>query len=103
MILEQNRYLDELKMEVDGAQYSSTAPDNKQTSKVKEAGEKSDPDIHQVVQDHANMSKVVMSRNKRKLYEAMEVNASMMPFLLFSGGKRVHVSDVVKLPWIIMR
>ncbi|XP_041003767.1 pescadillo homolog [Juglans microcarpa x Juglans regia] len=73
MILEQNRYLDELKMEVDGVRSSSTVPDNKQTSKVKKAGEESDPDIQRVVQDHANMSKVVMSRNKRKLYEAMEI------------------------------
>ncbi|KAB1206062.1 hypothetical protein CJ030_MR7G009291 [Morella rubra] len=70
MILEQNQYLDELKMEVIG----TTTADNKQsTSKEMEAREASDPDIQRIVQDHANMSKVVMSRNKRKLYEAMEI------------------------------
>ncbi|KAG6716059.1 hypothetical protein I3842_04G028500 [Carya illinoinensis] len=73
MTLEQNRYLDELKMEVDGLQSSSTGPDNKQTSKEMEAREESEPDIQRIAQDHANMSKVVMSRNKRKLYEAMEI------------------------------
>ncbi|KAF5457282.1 hypothetical protein F2P56_021395, partial [Juglans regia] len=73
MTLEQNRYLDELKVEVDGLQSSSTGLDNKQTSKEMEAREESEPDIHRIVQDHANMSKVVMSRNKRKLYEAMEI------------------------------
>ncbi|KAG6656522.1 pescadillo homolog [Carya illinoinensis] len=73
MTLEQNRYLDELKMEVDGLQSSSTGPNNKQTSKEMEAREESEPDIQRIAQDHANMSKVVMSRNKRKLYEAMEI------------------------------
>ncbi|XP_041009178.1 pescadillo homolog [Juglans microcarpa x Juglans regia] len=73
MTLEQNRYLDELKVEVDGLQSSSTGQDNKQTSKEMEAREESEPDIHRIVQDHSNMSKVVMSRNKRKLYEAMEI------------------------------
>uniref|UniRef100_A0A2N9HG41 Pescadillo homolog n=1 Tax=Fagus sylvatica TaxID=28930 RepID=A0A2N9HG41_FAGSY len=43
MILEQNRYLDELKMEVKGVQDSSTASDNKQSSsKEMEAREESE-------------------------------------------------------------
>ncbi|KAB1209128.1 hypothetical protein CJ030_MR6G015554 [Morella rubra] len=70
MILEQNRYLDELKMEVIG---TTTSDDKQSISKEMEAREASDPDIQRIVQDHANMSKVVMSRNKRKLYEAMEI------------------------------
>uniref|UniRef100_A0A2N9G399 Pescadillo homolog n=1 Tax=Fagus sylvatica TaxID=28930 RepID=A0A2N9G399_FAGSY len=74
MILEQNRYLDELKMEVKGVQDSSTASDNKQSSsKEMEAREESEPDLEQMAQDHANMSKIVMSRNKRNLLEAMEI------------------------------
>ncbi|GMY34147.1 pescadillo like [Fagus crenata] len=74
MILEQNRYLDELKMEVKGVQDSSTASDNKQSSsKEMEAREESKLDLEQMAQDHANMSKIVMSRNKRNLLEAMEI------------------------------
>lgn len=73
MLSEQKRYLDELKKEVDGVQYSSAALDNKQgSSKETDVGE-SEPDLQQIVQDQANLSKVVMSRNKRKLYEAMEI------------------------------
>jgi pescadillo protein len=83
MILEQNRYLDELKMEVKGVQDSSTASDNKQSSsKEMEAREESEPDLEQMAQDHANMSKIVMSRNKRNLLEAMEVILLVMLFLL---------------------
>lgn len=74
MILEQNRYLDELKMEVEGVQNSSTPSDNKQSSsKETEAREESEPDLEQIVEDYANMSKTVMSRRKRKIYEAMQI------------------------------
>lgn len=86
MILEQNRYLDELKMEVEGVQNSSTPSDNKQSSS-KEAREESEPDLEQIVEDYANMSKTVMSRRKRKIYEAMQVTLLVKQFLLFYSKK----------------
>lgn len=88
MILEQNRYLDELKMEVEGVQNSSTPSDNKQSSsKETEAREESEPDLEQIVEDYANMSKTVMSRRKRKIYEAMQVTLLVKQFLLFYSKK----------------
>jgi len=73
MTIEQNQYLDELKMEVDGVQHSSTASDNKQSSSKETEARESEPDLQQIVQDHAKMSEVLMSRRKRGIYEAMQI------------------------------
>ncbi|XP_062151439.1 pescadillo homolog [Alnus glutinosa] len=72
MLVDQNQYLDELKLEVDGVQYSSTASDNKQSSSKGTEARESEPDLQQIVQDYANRSTVVMSRRKRGMYEAMQ-------------------------------
>lgn len=79
MMALEKQYHDELKMELEGNEYSSSASDkNKQIS-----GEDSDdeeareeeslPDMQDIANDAANMSTLLMSRKKRGLYEAMKV------------------------------
>lgn len=89
MLIAQNQYLNELKLEVDGVQYSSTASDNKQSSSKETEARESEPDLQQIVQDHANRSTVLMSRKKRGLYQAIEVNLSIMLFLFFYNKKQL--------------
>lgn len=70
----QKQYLDELKMELNGVQYSAGSSANKQNSAEEtKAGEESLPESQQDADDAANLSTVLMSRKKRKLLEAMEV------------------------------
>lgn len=74
MSILEKQYHDELKMELQGVQYSSVSNANKQNSAEDvEAGEKSLSDLQQVEKDHANIEKVVMSRKKRGLLEAMKI------------------------------
>ncbi|KAA8530201.1 hypothetical protein F0562_004910 [Nyssa sinensis] len=87
MSILQKQYHDELKMELQGVQYSSVSNVNKQKSaEDAEAQEDSLPDMQQIVEDNANLSKVVMSRKKRRLYEAMQIGKER---------KRAHV-DLLK-------
>jgi pescadillo protein len=97
MLVDQNQYLDELKLEVDGVQYSSTASDNKQSSSKGTEARESEPDLQQIVQDYANRSTVVMSRRKRGMYEAMQVNLSIMLLVLLYDKKKVCFE--VRMPW----
>lgn len=71
----QKQYHDELKRELQGAQYSviSNASKEKYADDTEAKGD-SLPDLRQVAEDVANMSKVLMSRKKRGLLEAMEKN-----------------------------
>ncbi|KAI8533641.1 hypothetical protein RHMOL_Rhmol10G0025300 [Rhododendron molle] len=70
----QKQYLDELKMELNGVQYSAGSSANKQNSAEEtKAGEESLPESQQDADDAANLSTVLMSRKKRKLLEAMEI------------------------------
>ena len=79
MSILEKQYHDELKMELQGVQYPSVSNANKQNSTDDtEDGEEPLPDLQQVAEDAANMSKVVMSRKKRKLYEAMQVKLSIL-------------------------
>lgn len=100
MTIEQNQYLDELKMEVDGVQHSSTASDNKQSSSKETEARESEPDLQQIVQDHAKMSEVLMSRRKRGIYEAMQVNLSVMLLVLFYDKKKKRAFEV-RISWTI--
>lgn len=79
MMALEKQYHDELKMELQGNPYSSSASDkNKQIS-----GEDGDdgeamedeslPDVQDIANDAANMSTLLMSRKTRGLYEAMKV------------------------------
>ncbi|XAR51908.1 hypothetical protein NMG60_11006704 [Bertholletia excelsa] len=71
----EKQYHEELKKELQGFQFSSILNANKQnTTEDREAHEEeSVPDLQQEVADAANMSKVVMSRRRRKIYEAIEI------------------------------
>lgn len=69
MMALEKQYHDELKKELEGVPYS-----NKHSSVAEtEDGEEPVVDLQQVAEDAANMSKVVMSRKKRGLLEAIEV------------------------------
>ncbi|KAK9272607.1 hypothetical protein L1049_002982 [Liquidambar formosana] len=75
MSILEKQYHDELKMELQGIQYSSSVSNmNKQIS-VEDTGAREEPvpDLQQIAEDTVNMSKVVMSRKKRRLYEAMQI------------------------------
>lgn len=68
----EKQYHDELKMELQRVPYSSST--SKQISVDEtEAGEETLPDIQQIAEDAANMSKIIMPRKKRGLYEAIQV------------------------------
>ncbi|XP_077221008.1 pescadillo homolog [Tasmannia lanceolata] len=73
-ILEKQHH-DQLNMELQGITYSASLSNKNVKSSVEntEAKEDSVPDLEQVIEDTRNMSKVVMSRKKRKLYEAMQI------------------------------
>ncbi|KAF8365021.1 hypothetical protein HHK36_032976 [Tetracentron sinense] len=75
MLVHEKRFHDELKMEQEGVQYSASVANKIMQSSVEvtEAREVSLPDFAQVTEDAASMSKVVMSRKKRRLYEAMQI------------------------------
>lgn len=79
----EKQYLDELKMEVKGSQYSSPSDNSKQNTDedMMETREETEtvPEVEQIANDTANMSKILMSRKKKGLYEAMKVtsNASL--------------------------
>ncbi|MQL81465.1 hypothetical protein Taro_013919, partial [Colocasia esculenta] len=73
MMLEQ-QYHDELNMELQGISYSESLSKKKAHSIVEEQKEDNVLDAEEVANDISNMSKVVMSRKKRKLYEAMQIS-----------------------------
>ncbi|KAI3446203.1 hypothetical protein Pfo_002868 [Paulownia fortunei] len=78
MSMLEKQYHEELKLELQGAQYSALSSD------IEGGDAEGDtvPDLQQLSEDAANMSKVVMSRKKRKLLEAMEIGKER---------KRAHV------------
>ncbi|KAI3677640.1 hypothetical protein L6452_36906 [Arctium lappa] len=71
MSILQEQYHQELKMEVEGTQYTSVP-----TTEVKKkiAEDTDDTALQQFAEDDDNMSKVAMSRKKRRLYEAMKIS-----------------------------
>ena len=71
MSILQKQYHDELKLELQGTQYPSIVD----TVKQNDAVEESLSNLLQITEDADNMSKVVMPRRKRKLYEAMQVSS----------------------------
>ncbi|XP_068656318.1 pescadillo homolog [Aristolochia californica] len=84
MLTLQKQFHDELSMELQGVTYSmlsnkraKSSPD--ETEVLEEPG----PDPNQLVEDDRDMSNVMMSRGKRKLYEAMQIG---------KGKKRANVS-----------
>ncbi|PIN07133.1 Protein required for normal rRNA processing [Handroanthus impetiginosus] len=75
----ERQYHEELKLELQGTQ-SPTAPAS--DIEGKDAEGEIVPNLQQIAEDAANMSKVVMPRKKRKLLEAMEIGKER---------KRAHV------------
>ncbi|KVG91779.1 hypothetical protein Ccrd_026109 [Cynara cardunculus var. scolymus] len=71
MSILQEQYHQELKMEVEGTQYTSLP-----TTEIKKkiAEDTDDNALQQFAEDDDNMSKVAMSRKKRRLYEAMKIS-----------------------------
>ncbi|KAL8556250.1 hypothetical protein ACS0TY_003888 [Phlomoides rotata] len=74
MLMEEKKYHEELQRELQGTQYSTISSD----IEVKDAI----PDLQQHAEDEDNMTKVGMSRKKRKLIQAMEIGKER---------KRAHV------------
>ncbi|KAI4383836.1 hypothetical protein MLD38_009632 [Melastoma candidum] len=71
----EKQYHEELRAELAGAQTpASAAGPSLQISTENAGDEDSDPNMQQTADDDANMPLVMMSRKKRKLYEAMEIN-----------------------------
>ncbi|KAG6583585.1 Pescadillo-like protein [Cucurbita argyrosperma subsp. argyrosperma] len=76
MMALEKQYHDELKLELQGVQYSSATSnvDKQSSDQENEGGEDADlPDPEQIAEDNANLPLVVMSVNKKKLYEAMQI------------------------------
>lgn len=76
MLVLEKQYHDELKMELQGVPYSSSVQNTNKEGSVEDTEAEvrdSVPDLQQIAEDSANMSKIVMSRKKRKLYEAMQI------------------------------
>ncbi|KAL0422847.1 UNVERIFIED_CONTAM: Pescadillo [Sesamum latifolium] len=69
MSMLEKQYHEELKVELQGAEYSAPSSD----IEGRDAEGDTIPDLQQLAEDAANMSKVVMPRKKRKLLEAMEI------------------------------
>ena len=91
MLALEKQYHNELQLELQGVQYSSSVSNVNKRSSVEdtEAGEESLPDMQQIAEDSTTMSKVVMSRKKRRLYEAMQVTLfTPIMLLLFLFGMR---------------
>ncbi|XP_073023444.1 pescadillo homolog isoform X1 [Primulina eburnea] len=70
MAILEKQYHHELNLELQGVQYSvvSNEVEGKDDEEVETA-----PDINQIAADEANMSKMLMSRKRQKLYDAMDM------------------------------
>ena len=78
MAAQEKQYHEELKMEINGSK-DVVAP-----VLAEGEGEESVPDAMQIAQEDADMPKVLMSRKKRKLYDAMKVCTHLhLPFFFF--------------------
>ncbi|KAL3613995.1 hypothetical protein CASFOL_042069 [Castilleja foliolosa] len=72
MSIKQKQYLKELGDELGGSRHS-VAPSSSIDDRDAEDDNSTKPDLKQIAEDANNMSKVLMTRNKRKLYQAMEI------------------------------
>ncbi|KAL6003252.1 hypothetical protein ACLOJK_023475 [Asimina triloba] len=75
MAMLEKQYHEELKMELQGISYSETLSNKNLQSSVEDPDAKVDshPDLEQVVEDAEKMSKVLMSRKKKGIYEAIQI------------------------------
>ncbi|XP_042480753.1 pescadillo homolog [Macadamia integrifolia] len=72
----EKQYHDELNLELQGVQYAASVSNEEVPGVVEktEAREESAPDQGEAAKDVDDMSMVVMSRKKRRLYEAMQIS-----------------------------
>ncbi|KAK9225036.1 hypothetical protein WN943_010077 [Citrus x changshan-huyou] len=91
MMTLEKQYHDELKMELDGFKYSSSVSDatKQKSGEDMETGEEPLPDVQQISTE--DMSKLLMSRKKRGLYEAMKNSAAFAQ--LQSFGAKVIIDS----------
>ncbi|XP_008462522.2 pescadillo homolog [Cucumis melo] len=76
MMALEKEYHDELKLELQGGKYPSAISklDKQLPDQENEGGEDTNlPDYQQMAEDTDNLSKVMMSRKKKNLYEAMQI------------------------------
>lgn len=94
MAILEKQYHDELKLELQGITYSASLSNKNVQSSIEDtkAEDNSLPDPEKVAEDTRSMSKVVMSRKKRKLYEAMQVLCQSHPFNLLLDFESVGPS-----------
>lgn len=87
MAMLQEDYHQELKKELEGTtQHTHTTPKESKKKKKNvddEETEDDDQNLQQFADDNDNMSKVAMSRKKRRLYEAMKVSFYCIYLILF--------------------
>lgn len=81
MLMEEKKYHEELKREIQGAQYSTISSD----IEGKDAEDEVMPDLKRQAEDEDSMSKVGMSRKKMKLMKAMEVRKTTTLYFLLLG------------------
>lgn len=70
MVIREKQYHNELNLELQGVRYSAVP--NEVEGEDDAEGETA-PDINQIAADEADRSKILMSRKKRKIFEAMEI------------------------------
>lgn len=75
MMALEKQYHDELKLELQGVKPSAISNVDKQLPDQQSEGREDSnlPDYQQIAEDTDNLSKVMMSRKKKSLYEAMQV------------------------------
>lgn len=73
MELLEKQYHDELEKEIQGMPYSASISETKQKSSDAVEEPQTRPNLDQIAEDTDNLSMAIMSRKKRRLYEAMKV------------------------------
>ncbi|XP_057969849.1 pescadillo homolog [Malania oleifera] len=81
----EQQYHRELKLELQGVQYSASVSNMEKAEGELVGGEESGPNLQQIAEDTSKMSKITMSRKKRGLMEAIEIGKER---------KRVHVNTL---------
>lgn len=79
MLKQQNKYHEELKLELQGAEYSTVRSEEGEDAE----GVAALPDLKQMAEDAANMEGVLLSRKTKGLLTAMEVRIANYIFLIY--------------------
>lgn len=87
----EKQYHQELKLELEGAQYPAVPSEVEDM----DAEENALSHLKQVADDESNMSKALMSRKKRKLLEAMEVRMSTLENCIIRYTYSLHFGGLL--------